>query len=246
LSPLIHQLVAAMPDVNVYPHDVVVPITPKLRGRSFFPGGCGLFGGVAQRLADRPIMLVGQDFGTLDYWNGLNTDDESWQGTWTSLRKMLLEVEVDPRNCFFTNVLLGVRRSGPIDGPSPALRCPDYVSACSEYVKEQVGIVQPSVVVALGKVPTILLARCFGLTSSLSAPTEDDSKNATFEQIDNQGLQFRESVSLSSSRTFAFASSVHPDRFWLHYRHRHWPEKKTRGRPCHDLIWQEIRRASGR
>jgi len=78
-----------MPDVNVYPHDVVVPITPKLRGRSFFPGGCGLFGGVAQRLADRPIMLVGQDFGTLDCWNGLNTDNESWQRTSTSLGKLL-------------------------------------------------------------------------------------------------------------------------------------------------------------
>jgi uracil-DNA glycosylase len=240
----VEQLVAAMPPDDIYPQGVVAPIKPKLHGRSFFPGGSGSSIGASHPIPPGRVMLVGQDFGTLAYWSEVGTDGESSQGTWSGLQRMLSRAEVVPEACFFTNVLLGVRESGPIDGPSPGLAFPEYVKACTSYLVEQVRIVRPSVVVALGSIPIVLLARKLDLAASLSPPGPNESHNAGWRDIDEVGIQFLPKVALPGVGSFAFATSVHPDRHWLNWRHRSWSSHNASGAAAHDLIWTRVREAA--
>lgn len=240
MNALVDKLVEKFPPEDIYPPDVVDPIKPKIRGRSFFPGGCGLYDGAGSSLAGNPVMLVGQDFGTREYWNEVGLSGEAAQGTWSGLIRMLAEGNIDPRNCFFTNILLGVRARGPIDGPSPGLACHRYVASCTEYLIEQIRLVRPSVVVTLGKVPSILLACQLGLTSQIEPPCENDARNPTWPQIDADIEPFQASVPVTPQFHIAFATSVHPDRHWLNYGHRAWPVRGVQGKQAHDLIWKCI------
>lgn len=239
MNHLVDQLVAKMPSRSAYPSGVVEPITPKVRGRSFFPGGCGLFDGAEQRLPERPVMLVGQDFGTLDYWNGLGTVKEPEDGTWSGLTKLLGATGVDPRSCFMTNALLGVRVSDAIEGPSPGLASAVYIDACMAYVQEQIRIIRPLVVVTLGVVPTMLLARALGIAPTLPRPTP--KKVLQWDELDTAVDPFVRGVSISDAPAFAFASSVHPVRHWLNTSKRTWPSSSLSGVAAHDAVWSEVR-----
>jgi len=173
-----------MPPDGVSPDGVVTPVKPKVRGRSFFPGGCGLCNGVSQGLHPRSVMLVGQDFADVAYWREVPEAGEVSQGTWSALESMLSAASVDPRHCSFTNALLGVRVHGPIQNPSPGLAFRTYVEASLCCLLKQTRIVRPSVVVSLRKIPSILLGRRFGLTNSLIAPHPDENRNPDWREID--------------------------------------------------------------
>lgn len=228
-----------MPSSSVYPAGIVEPISPKVHGRSFFPGGCGLFDGAEQPLVKRPVMLVGQDFGTRDYWNELGTNEEPADGTWFGVEKLLAQADIDPRRCFFTNALLGVRVSESMEGPSPGLVSPTYVDACMAFVREQVRILQPSVVVTLGVVPTMLLARELGVALSLPRPTP--SKVLSWGELDAAAEPFVHGVRIGEAPAFALASSVHPVRFWLNAPKRSWVARGFAGAAAHEAVWHEVR-----
>lgn len=240
MNPIVDELVSKLPPDTMYPKELVVPIRPKIRGRSFFPGGCGLYEGSSQAMCRHPIVLVGQDFGNLEYWTDVAECEESRQGTWSGLQRLLSGANIDPRCCFFTNSLLGVRAHGPIDNPSPGLRCPRYVGACMDYLLQQLRTLQPSVVVGLGKVPSILIARLFGVAGTIPAPCEDDSRNANWNEIDRIVTPFQSTVNVPEVSPFAFATSVHPDRYWLNVGHRHWSSEGVRGKAAHDLVWSRV------
>jgi uracil-DNA glycosylase len=152
---------------------------------------------------------------------------------------MLARAEVVPEACFFTNVLLGVRESGPIDGPSPGLAFPEYVKACTSYLIEQVRIVRPSVVVALGSIPSVLLARELSL---MEFPPRRKARNVTWKDIDGAGIQFVPKVTVSGTESFSFATSVHSSRL-SNWRYRSWPARNASGAVAHDLIWTCVREA---
>ncbi len=241
MNSLIEELISRMPGSDIYPKGVVHEIRPKVRGRSFFPGGCGLSGGFQATLRSRPIMLVGQDFGNLDYWSTLDANqDEKLQGTWSGLMRMIQPTGVDLSDCFLSNALLGVRISPEIDGPSPGLDYSEYVGASVEFLLEQIRIVQPSVVVTLGAVPTSLVARKLGLASALRAPTS--KKVAEWKEIDDLELQVKSDVIVLGCKAFTFASSVHPDRYWLHTKHRSFGDLK--GADAHLEIWKRVKLAA--
>ena len=245
MNAVVEELVARMPPDSAYPAGVVLRIEPKLRGRSFFPGGCGLYDGVAQPVPERPVMLVGQDFATAEWWASLKGDDEPEDGTWCGLKRMLDEAGVDPRRCFFTNVLLGVRVSDSLIGPSPGLSCDAYIAASLAVWAEQVRILRPCVVVAMGKIPTMLLAHELGLASSLSPPSAKDSRNPGWKKIDRAVELFTPSVQVKGAPAFAFATSVHPSRYRLNRKYRAWPSRGFVGIEAHDAVWREVALRSG-
>lgn len=228
-----------MPVNSVYPAGVVEPITPKVRGCSFYPGGCGLFDGAEQPVPERPVMLVGQDFGTLEYWNGLGTEREPEDGTWSGLRKLLASANIDPRRCFFTNALLGVRVAQSMEGPSPGLASAEYVDACMAFIHEQVRILRPVAVVTLGVVPTMLLARALAVAVNLPRPTP--SKILRWEELDAAVEPFVHAVSVAGAPAFALASSVHPARYWLNAPKRNWSSRGLSDVAAHDAVWGEVR-----
>jgi hypothetical protein len=240
MNALVERLVAKMPADDVYPPGVVVPIKPRLRGRSFFPGGSGLFNGAKQPLCARPVMLVAREFGTQSYWNEVGDGDESTEGTWSSLSRMLASTGVDPSSCFFTNVLLGVRASGKGDDALAALAHPVFVDACLAFLLEQIRVVNPAVVVTLGRIPTILAARVLKLADSIPPASAVKHRNASWRQLDAICGPFHAEVKRAGLPTFAFAASVDPVRCDANIKRRSWPAKGLVGRATHDLVWKHI------
>lgn len=242
-----------LPPDDVYPAGVVQAIRPRIKGRSFFPGGCGLAHGHDHPYPHRPIMLVGQDFGTRTYWESLTPDDllrgePDSSGTWKQIAEWEKRGLVQSQRCFFTNVLCGVRDdvadpARTIDGPSPGLADPAYVNASVACLLRQIELFQPSIVVGLGCVPVTLLARGLGIVPD-DWPRPRSRRGpaiATWKEIDSQNLQFIPDVCTGAGQSFAFASSVHPDRYWLNTKHRRWPTTRLAGIEAHEAVWRTVR-----
>lgn len=246
-------LESLLPPDDVYPAGVVLPIRPRIMGRSFFPGGCGLAYGHDQPYPHRPIMLVGQDFGTRTYWEKLTPDDHvrgepNSSGTWKHIGTWARQGLLPANRCYFTNVLCGIRDdvadpSIQIDGESPGLDHPVYLRASVECLLRQIDVLQPSAVVGLGCVPVTLLARGLGIVPDCwpRSRIRRGAGIATWEEIDSENLQFVSNVQTGSGQTFVFASSVHPDRYWLNTKWRRWPSKGLAGDGAHEAIWKSVR-----
>lgn len=241
MNSLTESLAALMPSSTAYPNGMMEPLTPFILGRAFFPGGSGLFGGSTQAVPNRPIMIVGQDFGDRPYVSALSergSHDEDLCSTWEwLLRTMLVANQIDPRDCFFTNALLGVRCAAGIDTPNAALDDNRYVQACSVFMLEQIRLVRPSVIVALGVVPATLVARWLSLAPCLRAPRH--LKRPTIAEVDAAGIQFVENVGVpGADAVVAFGWSVHPANSGPNLRHRRWPARGVEGRAANDLVWR--------
>lgn len=198
-------------------------------------------------------MLVGQDFGTRTYWESLTSEDclrgePNSSGTWRHIAEWEKQGLLRAERCFFTNALCGVcdniaDPSRTIDGESPGLACPLYVQASVECLLRQIEMFRPSVVVGLGCVPVTLLARGLGIVPD-DWPRPRSRRGAaiaTWKEIDSQNLQFIPDVCTGAGQSFGFASSVHPDRYWLNTAHRSWPSKGLAKNDAHEAIWRAVR-----
>ncbi len=189
-------------------------------------------------------MLVGQDFGNLKYWDSIDkaacANGEEYIHTWAGLRKLDRSGLVNLKRCFLTNVLLGVRNSPDIEGPSPGLGFAPYINASVDHLFAQIRILQPGVVVAMGLVPAAILGIRFGLTNSVRFPS--DKEKDGWKKIDAAGLQFMEACSLDGCSPFAFASVVHP-LYPSNSRHRTWSARGLKHSLAEDEIWKCIRNA---
>src|SRR5688572_29423949 len=108
----IEALFAALPCVEPYPKGVV-PLSARLTGTGFFPGGAGLWGAAAgMPLPSMPvggIMVLGHDVHseaafakTLSRGAEVEpTTDAPKVQTWAGLLHLLRDVGVAPQQCFF-------------------------------------------------------------------------------------------------------------------------------------------------
>lgn len=139
---MLSQLEALLPAESAYPLCEVRPIRPRLRGRSFFPGGCGLAIGEGQPYPARPIMVVGQDFDSSHDRDRL--DDTAMQraeagsATWRGLTSLASSGLLDLERAFFTNCLLGCRIAASNTGVSPAIGDASYVDVSLECLGAQI------------------------------------------------------------------------------------------------------------
>lgn len=67
---------------------------------------------------------------------------------WRNLLAYLSHAGLEPDECFFSNALMGLKPGSAL-GPMPST--PDYEDECQEFLKQQVQIVSPSLIVALGE-----------------------------------------------------------------------------------------------
>jgi len=240
---MLEQLEALLPPESTYPLDVVKPIRPRLHGRSFFPGGCGLAFGDGQPYPARPIMLVGQDFDSADDWDRL--DDAAMQqaeaasATWRGISAVAKSGLLDLRRAVFTNCLLGCRVAAGNTGVSPAVGRAHYVEVSLDCLEAQIRLLKPSVVVALGRLPTCLLAQRFRLAPLAWRPSAPPS----WREIDDASLQFVERVTGVAEHQFALASCTHPC-YPGNARHRRWSlaEGHVAGKEAQVLIWRAVQR----
>ena len=102
----VEELFERMSQIQNYPFGVV-PMTGRIRGTAFFPGGSGLWGTTPDRpLPPMPcgkVMIVGHNFDSeKSYKQSLADGAEATNvGTWGALRKLLTEAEIIAQRLFF-------------------------------------------------------------------------------------------------------------------------------------------------
>ncbi len=124
-----------------------------IKGMAFFPGGRSLFGIDDRTISNMEIMILGQDFDTLDKYqiavqNG--EEDILKNKTWKNLSKILEISNIPLMSCFFTNCLMGVRLTESAIGVSPGFKDLNFVKSCQELFLFQLALQKPKVVFALG------------------------------------------------------------------------------------------------
>lgn len=132
-----------------------VEIVPMVQKQGFFPICTGTIDG-SMDLSKLKVMVVGQDFGTKKDFDKKKIKEKGEniekQSTWKNLKPMLTNLGINPSECFYTNLLLGLRKSESNVGISPALENEDYVNQCIEFFQKQIEAVNPKLIIFLGKV----------------------------------------------------------------------------------------------
>ncbi len=152
--------------VRRYPSDVPrIPSGPpedRIAGTAFFPGGKGLYLEDRNPLtADFPfggVMVLGHNFDSETNFKksvkrGL---EESNKGTWGALKDMLSEAGVPMKQCFFTNAFMGLCK-GAKSGDYRGRDRRGFRRSCLGFLKEQIEIQKPRLIMTLGlHVPPLL------------------------------------------------------------------------------------------
>jgi hypothetical protein len=145
-----------------YP-DGVVAVPSPIPGIAFFPGGFGLWRpDVAEPLPDLPrggVMVLGHDFHSERGYRAsiVRTREAKSQPTWRNLLGLLERVGIVPERCFFTNIYMGLRAGAATTGPFPGATNPVFVRHCEQFLREQLEMLRPSLILTLGvNVPPFL------------------------------------------------------------------------------------------
>jgi Uracil DNA glycosylase superfamily len=119
----------------------------------FFPLGTGILnyaqGADLQQLAHCDVLVLGNDFGKIDYVNGLK--DKKEKETNPTIRNLISEhgLGLDPRTTFFTNLFMGLR-TGQDQVGMKSLQ-PEYKDFCLKFLKTQIEHINPKLILILGK-----------------------------------------------------------------------------------------------
>lgn len=131
-----------------------LPVRDIIPAPAFFPGGLGCVSEAALNSAScvGGVMFIGQDFGTVEYTENVlaSGQGEAASVTWSVLLKLLSAERIDPEQCFFTNALLGLRPGTVMTGNAPGWRDPRLVEASRIALREQIRLIRPTAIFALG------------------------------------------------------------------------------------------------
>ncbi len=140
------------------------PMVARLiQGTAFFPGGTGLwrgdgyFGPDPQYFPECPVMFVGHNFDSIEAHEASQSrGGEVGSFFWKILKGYLHAAALSPEECFFTNVLMGLKPGSAL-GPMPSV--PGYQEQCLHFFLRQVAIVRPRAIVALGNHARALITK---------------------------------------------------------------------------------------
>jgi hypothetical protein len=132
-------------------------VDEPIHGTAFFPGGHGLWRGLEphgplpERFPENAVMVVGHNFDSVrGYRLSLERGIELVKNpTWAKLREYLAFADQSLEQCFFTNALMGLQ---PEKSRGPLKTTDRFRSECRLFLGEQITIVHPIAIVALGAV----------------------------------------------------------------------------------------------
>jgi hypothetical protein len=188
--------------VKPYPYSVV-EIEQMLKFTAFYPGGFGLWLEEESNIWPQ-IVVVGQDFGTLTDYKKMKKDNypDLKCATWRNLLSFFKEVDINPCNCFFTNAFMGLRKEGSITGIFPGMKDKAFTQRNIEYLKYQIEVIKPKVILVLGAPASIML-------SSLSTELGVWGKNRSFSYFDKIGCSVIHDVMFNGIK-FSCVRLLHP------------------------------------
>jgi len=180
-------------------------IAGKIKGTAFFPGGRGTTDG-SETISNKPIMVLGQDFDTVEKFNkDVEADEEDMEknATWNNLRKLLKECDFKLNDCFFTNVILGARNNSKATGKSPAFKDKEFISYCRKFFLKQLETQKPKLILVLGKEVAMFLGQYGG-------KLEVWKKIINFQSVDEAGNQIIRDATFPNGITTNLVLLVHP------------------------------------
>ena len=149
---------ASLPE-EAYPLGTM-PVREHVRGTAFFSGGPGLYiEDPDEPLPPFPfggVMFVGHNLDAEEPFlarvrSGRAHGDRRWpMRTWLNLYRLLDAAGIDPRDCFFTNIYVGL-----IAGPNPVGTFPGakdrrFTEWCDGFLRRQINRMRPRAIVPLG------------------------------------------------------------------------------------------------
>jgi uracil-DNA glycosylase len=189
----------------------VVPISSRIPGTAFFPGGSGLWATHAgQPLPPMPIggvMVLGHNFDSeTGFADSLARGIERMNGpTWGTLRKLFARASVPMERCFYTNAFMGLKAGTKATGTFPGARDPDFVRCCQTFLLEQIRTQQPQLILTLGAQAPRVIAP---LASELASHWSDVS---SLLDVDNRSAALVSPVHFAGlSRPVTVAALTHP------------------------------------
>lgn len=130
----------------------VEPVKEMINITAFFPGGSGLWSEEENKEIPS-ILVLGQDFSTVKQYEkmleGKVSDLES--PTWRNLIVLFKESNIDLKECYFSNVFMGLRVSDKMAGEFPGFKDKGFVDRNVEFLSFQIETIKPLVIIALGK-----------------------------------------------------------------------------------------------
>jgi len=158
-------------------------------------------------------MVLGHDFHSESgYQASLARGwEDAKQPTWHVLTWLLEGKTIALEDCFFTNFYMGLRAGSGTTGRFPGSTDPEFVERCQQFLKQQLALQRPRLVLTLGIwVPRLL--------APLAPELEDWSTTRTFRDLDRSG-PLRRDVSLFAGRC-TVAALTHPSLWHVSVRHR--------------------------
>lgn len=139
----------------------VKPVPKMLTGTAFFPGGSGLWlghSGSWYTPSDRPdmpegkVMVLGHNFDSEKGYKetkSLEVQHELDSRTWRNLLPLLQAAGIDKKDCFFTNVYMGLKAGEKNTGEFPGARS-EFKDRCQLFLTKQIAIQKPRLILTLG------------------------------------------------------------------------------------------------
>jgi hypothetical protein len=132
-----------------------VKVGLRVEGTSFFPAGIGLWRDSEPRgkapidFPKFPIMILGHNWGTVRELKQAhrNGTDGMLSPSWKCLLRYLGAAEVDPEDCFFTNVFVGLQ---PEKSKGKMCASEEFKTQCRAFLHKQIETVKPRLVATLG------------------------------------------------------------------------------------------------
>ena len=148
-----------------YPDNKILPISKKVDGTAFFPGGEGIWENSNEEI---DVLVLGQDFGTKAYYDKILADEtvkDTDCPTWINMLTLFNKVGIKTERCFFSNVFMGVRVEDNMIGPliRKTPEYDDYRTQSIDFLKKQIQIINPKVIIVLGKEPARMLMNALPL-----------------------------------------------------------------------------------
>lgn len=135
----------------------VVPVPQLLQKTAFFPGGPGLWGVYPGKpwppMPVGGVMVLGRNVDNkTSYEDSLRKSEVQLKGaTWRYLVPLLDQASIPKDRCFFTNFYMGLIDGESAAGPFPGKGDADFVQRCQEFLREQFRVMQPKLILILGK-----------------------------------------------------------------------------------------------
>ena len=146
-------------ELTTYPPGVL-PVPAYLGGTAFFAAAAGLVvtddAGALPPFPFGGVMFVGHNLDSEAAFLRRMADGHAHGGperpmlTWRNLYRLLAAAGVPESSCFFTNAYVGLKAGGDPTGHFPGADDPEFTRWCRGFLAEQIEVMQPAVVAALG------------------------------------------------------------------------------------------------